>query len=49
MSNAYPDGTYGLCRVAVDAAKQLGVSPEGLKAQGGWTVANYGRKESRET
>ncbi len=30
-------GAYGLRRVAVDAAKKLGISREGLKAHGGWT------------
>jgi integrase len=30
-------GAYGLRRIAVDAAKALGISREGLQAHGGWT------------
>ena len=29
-------GAYGLRRIAVDAAKELGISREGLQAHGGW-------------
>lgn len=51
---------YGLRRVAVDAAKEMGISREGLKAHGGWTDsavpdaiyaeqdAGYARTEARD-
>lgn len=53
-------GWYGLRRQGVDAAKQAGISREGLKAQGGWSDtqvpdaiyaeqdAVYARQEARE-